>query len=114
MQHDDSIYLGHMLDTARKAVARLGGKTRADFDADEDLRIVLTHWVQIIGEAASRVSRATQAAHPKIPWRRITGMRHRIVHDYMNTDADILWEVVTRNLPELISLLTPIVPPEEV
>ena len=55
MQHDDSIYLGHMLDTARKAVGRLGAKTRADFDADEDLRVVVTHWVQIIGEAASRV-----------------------------------------------------------
>jgi len=112
MQRDDSVYLGHMLDMARKAVAKLGNRTRAGFDADEDLRIVLAHCVQIIGEAASRVSPATQAAHPQIPWRRIVGMRHRIVHDYMNIDADILWEVVRRNLPELIRLLTPIVPPD--
>ena len=81
MKHDDSVYLGHMLDTAIKAVAKLGDQSRADFDNDEDLRIVLTHRVQVIGEAASRVSRATQDAHPEIPWRAITGMRHRIVHD---------------------------------
>ena len=112
MQRDESVFLGHMLDTARKAVDKLGAKTRADLDADEDLRIVLTHWVQIIGEAASRVSAATQAAHPEIPWRRIVGMRHRIVHEYMNIDVEILWAVVSRNLPELIRLLSPIVPSE--
>ena len=107
MQHDDGVYLGHMLDAARKAAEKVAGRSRSDYDADEDLRMVLAHLVQIIGEAAGRVSDAT----PKIPWRRIVGMRHRIVHDYMNIDADILWEVVTRSLPELISLLEPLVPP---
>jgi uncharacterized protein with HEPN domain len=52
MTRDDLVYVGHMLDTARKAVRRVVGKTRADFDADEDLRIVLTHLIQTIGEAA--------------------------------------------------------------
>ena len=74
---------------------------------------MLVHWVQVIGEAASRVSHKTLASHPGIPWRRIVGMRHRIVHDYMNIDEDILWEVVTRSLPELIEILTPLVPPED-
>ena len=113
MQHDDTAYLGHMLEMARKAVQKLSGKTRADYDADEDLRIVLTHWVQIIGEAASRVSSPIRDANPHIPWRRIVGIRHRIVHDYMNIDADLLWEVVTVSLPELIEMLEPIVPAEE-
>jgi uncharacterized protein with HEPN domain len=112
MQHDDSVYLAHMLETACKAVTRLGGKTRADFDTDEDLRIVLLHLVQTVGEAATRVSQELQTAHPEIPWRRIVGMRHRIVHDYMNIDEDILWEVVVRSLPELIGLLGPLIPPD--
>ena len=112
MQRDDTVYLGHMLDTARKAVEKLHGRTRAQFDADEDLRIVLTHRVRIIGQAAARVSQPTRDAHPEVPWKRIVGIRHRIVHDYMNIDADILWEVVTRSLPELIRLLGPIVPPD--
>jgi uncharacterized protein with HEPN domain len=110
MQHDDTVYLLHMLDAARKAVQRIAGRSRADLDEDEDLRIVLAHSVQVIGKAAGRVSQAKQRANPRIPWSRITGMRHRIVHDYMNIDVDVLWEVVTRSLPELIALLEPLLP----
>jgi len=113
MPHDDAIYLRHMLDMAQKATGRLAGRTRAEFDSDEDLQIVLAHRIQIIGEAASRVSTSAKEGHPEVPWRRIVGMRHRIVHDYMNIDADILWEVVTRSLPELIALLLPLLPPED-
>ncbi len=113
MAHDDTAYLGHIVDTARRAVQRVHGLTRDDFDREDDLRIVLTHWIQIIGEAASRVSALPREMHPEIPWRRIVAMRHRIVHDYMNIDEDILWEVATRSLPELITLIAPLVPSEE-
>ncbi|MCK4657916.1 MAG: DUF86 domain-containing protein [Phycisphaerae bacterium] len=113
MQRDDTVYLRHILETAEKAVDQVSDKTRATFDADEIFRVALTHWVQIIGEAASRLTDETRTAHPEIPWHRVIGMRHRIVHDYMNIDADILWEVVTHSLPELIARLIPIVPPEE-
>jgi uncharacterized protein with HEPN domain len=109
MPHDDSAYLGHMLDTARKAVSKVTGKTRADFDADEDLRIVLAHLVQVIGEASTRVSENSKSAHPQIPWRRISGMRHRIVHDYMDINEDVLWQVATVSVPELVGLLEKIV-----
>lgn len=109
MPHDDSVYLGHMLDTARKAVSKVSGKSLADFDADEDLRIVLAHLVQVIGEASTRVSEDSRLAHPQIPWRRISGMRHRIVHDYMDINDDVLWQVATVSLPELVGLLENIV-----
>ena len=110
MSHDDLVYLGHMLDTARKAMGKIAAQSREAYDVDEDLRIVLAHLVQVIGEAAGHVSEETRQANPQIPWRRITGMRHRIVHDYMNIDADILWVVVTQSLPELITLLEQLVP----
>jgi uncharacterized protein with HEPN domain len=54
-------------------------------------------------EAARRVSSDVREAHPEIPWADIVGMRSKIVHDYMNVDEDILWEVVTRDLPALVS-----------
>ena len=111
MRKDDGVYLGHMLDMARKAAARAAGKTREEYDADEDLRLVIAHLVQTIGEAAARVSQPTRDRHPDIPWKQITGVRHRIVHDYMDVDYDILWEVVTRDLPPLISALEKIAPP---
>jgi uncharacterized protein with HEPN domain len=90
MSRDDLVYIGHMLDTARKAIARVEGKSRAKFDTDEDLRIVLTHFIQVIGEAARRVSPETRALHPEIPWSGIIGMRHKLVHDYMEIDEDIV------------------------
>lgn len=72
----------------------------------------LTHLVQVIGEAARKVSAEFQGEHPEIPWQRIIGMRHRIVHDYMHVDEDILWQVVTKDLPELLPLLEAILPNE--
>jgi len=112
MLRDDSVYVGHMLDMARKAAAKAAGKSRAEYDGDEDLRIILAHLVQTIGEAAGRVSPETRARHAGIPWKGIVGIRHRIVHDYMDVDYDILWEVVTKDIPPLIAALEKLAPPD--
>jgi uncharacterized protein with HEPN domain len=113
MQKDDTVHLSHMLDMARKISVRVAGRSKTDYEADEDLRFVIAHLIQTIGEAAARVSIPTQKAHPEIPWKNITGIRHRIVHDYMGVDYDILWEVAMRHIPSLITTLEAIVPPEE-
>ena len=73
-----------------------------DFDADENLRLALTYLIPIIGEAASRVSSSFRVAHPEVPWSEIIGMRQKIVHDYLGVDYDIVWEVVTADLPVLV------------
>jgi len=113
MLKDDLIYVGHMLDIARSAVNKVEHCSRDDFDADENLRLALTHLVQTVGEAARHVSAEFQAHNSSIPWARIVGMRHRVVHDYMHVDYDIVWDVVTRELPPLIGLLDKIVPESE-
>ena len=109
---DDSVYLGHMLDMTRRAITALKSRSRAEYDTDDILRMGLTHLVQVIGEAARKVSPEFQQAHPKIPWRQIVGMRHRIVHDYMRVDEDVLWEVVSADLPTLLPKLERIAPKE--
>ena len=114
MPKNDNVYLGHMLDMARKATSKVEGMSREQYDADEDLRMVIAHLVQSIGEAAGRVSAPTRNLHPEIPWKQITGIRHRIVHDYMDVDYDVLWEVATRHLPQIADQLEKIVPPEDV
>ena len=113
MAHDDLIYAGQMLDMARKAQQLVAGKDRAAYDADEVLRLALTHLVQVIGEAARHVSSEFQAAHTEIPWSVIIGMRHKVVHDYLAVDEDVVWQTVLHDLPDLIQLLEAIVPPEE-
>lgn len=89
MFKDDWIYIGHMLDMSRKAVNAVAGKSRSDYNDDEILRMALAHFIQVIGEAARKVSPEFQAAYPQIPWREIVGTRHRIVHDYLNIDEDL-------------------------
>lgn len=102
MEHDDTTYVGHMLDMTRRAVKAIETKSRANYNEDDILRMGLTHLVQVIGEAARKVSPNFQSEHAEIARRRIIGLRHRIVHDYMRVDEDILWQVVTKDLPELL------------
>jgi uncharacterized protein with HEPN domain len=58
--------------------------------------------VQVIGEAGRRVSSEFSAQHAEIPWQEIVGMRHKVVHDYLGVDEDIVWQVVTEDLPPLV------------
>ncbi len=111
MPKDDWVYVGHMLDMGLQARAILSGKDRADYDQEIVLRLALTHLVQVIGEAAQQVSKEFQDLHSQVPWREIIGMRHRIVHDYLNVDEDVVWEVVQNDLPLLIYALEKIIPP---
>ena len=64
----------------------------------------------MIGEAARKVSLEGQLAPPEIPWREIISMRNRIVHDYLGVDEDVVWEVVTFDLPSLVAVLERVVP----
>lgn len=104
MQHDDRVYLRHMAEVAAKAGA-MAGADRARFDGDEVLQLALIHLIQMLGEAAGRVSDATRTRYPSIPWREIIGMRHRVVHDYMAVELDIVWQVVSADLPLLVPRL---------
>ena len=105
MSPRDLVYVGHMLDMARKAVGKVIGLTHDAYDADENLRLALTHLVQVIGEAGRNVSSDFCNEHPEIPWQDIVGMRNKVVHDYLGVDEDIVWQVVTEDLPTLIASL---------
>ncbi|MEX2288103.1 MAG: HepT-like ribonuclease domain-containing protein [Planctomycetaceae bacterium] len=110
MNERDEGYLQDMLEATEKILLRTRGLRKNQYDADEDKQIVFTHLVQIIGEAASRVSQTTREAYQQIPWAQIIGTRHRVVHDYINVDTEILWEIVTVQIPELRTELLQIIP----
>jgi uncharacterized protein with HEPN domain len=99
-----------MYDTARRILTKMRGISRAGFDADENLRLAITHLLQTIGEAARRVSPQLKAEHLEIPWPKITGMRNRIVHDYTRVDFNEVWRVATEDIAELASALARFVP----
>ncbi|MCY7278856.1 MAG: DUF86 domain-containing protein [Phormidesmis sp. CAN_BIN44] len=69
------------------------------------MRLSLTHLLQVIGEAARRVSPDFRAAYPQIDWKAIVGMRSKVVHDYLNVDEDVVWDTVMNELPSLVNEL---------
>jgi uncharacterized protein with HEPN domain len=95
----------HMLDHAREAAGMIGGRTRRDLDTDRMLQLAVTHLIEVIGEAASRVTQAGREQHTEIPWNEVIGTRHRIVHGYDSVNHDIVWRILTEELPGLIGAL---------
>lgn len=108
-QHDDTVPLRHMLDHAREAEEMSRGCSLEDLHARRQLNLALVRLVEIIGEAANRVSESTQTAHPDIPWRQIIAMRNRVIHGYDSVDLKVLWDVTHFDLPPLIHSLADLI-----
>lgn len=94
-----------MRDFARKAIELTSGKSRADLENDEVLRLAVTHLLELVGEAAAKVPPETQARYPEIPWSKVVSTRNRLIHGYEDVDPNILWDTLTTNLPELLAQL---------
>jgi len=105
MLETDRFRLEHMYDAARFAYGYAQKRGRRDFDEDLTLTLAVVKLIEIIGEAASKVSADGRAALPEIRWDDIIGMRHRLIHAYYDINRDIVWETATRNLPPLIGQL---------
>jgi uncharacterized protein with HEPN domain len=102
-----------MLDHAQEAVVLSQGKSRADLDRDRLLELALVRLLEIVGEAASRVSEEDSARYPEIPWPQIVGLRNRLIHGYDAVDLDILWQIIEHDLPPLITALETILEQED-
>ncbi len=109
----DDAYLLDMLLAARKVQQFTQGMTWDQFRGDELLQNGVMRLIQIVGEAARKVSPEFKQAHPEIPWQGIIGMRNRLVHDYFRIESSRVWEVIEKDLPALIPLIEPLIPPDE-
>lgn len=91
-----------MLDHAQEAITLVKGKQRSELDSQRVLNLALVRLMEIIGEAASRVSREDQNRFSGIPWPEIISLRNRLIHGYDMVDMDVLWQIVTKDLPDLV------------
>lgn len=109
----DAKYLLDMLNAARDVQSFVDNITEAQFQQSRIHQYATVHGLQIIGEAARLVSQPYRDLHPHVPWVQITGMRHRIVHDYGNINLPTVWETAARDVPNLIAALEGMLPADE-
>lgn len=108
MQQSDRIRLQHMLDSIQEALSFISGKSRADLDSNRMLVLSLIKDIEMVGEAANKMSAEVKVNHPEIPWVDIVGMRHHLIHEYFDVDLAIVWSTVTKDLPPLQAAITKI------
>ena len=102
--------IGYMLVASNWALSMAEGHTRGDFEQDLQLYLALIKAVEIVGEAATRISDATRDREDPIPWAQIIGMRNHLVHGYDTIRRDRVWLTVQEDLPPLIVQLRQLLP----
>ena len=111
MSRDDT-YLVDILESAKIALDYVFDKTWDEFYENMQVQDAVVRRIEIIGEAAQRISQGTRDKHPQIPWREMTSMRNLVIHEYDVVDINQVWDTVQNKLPSLIEELSKIVPPE--
>ena len=109
MRPEDKVRLQHILDEANAACIYAQDMSFDEFHKDGKTARAIIRSVEIIGEAASKISDDLRKEHPEVPWQKIVGMRNRLIHVYFDIDYNTLWQTVKENLPPLIKTIKDIV-----
>ena len=108
----DDAYLYDILESARTAIEYMRGKDWDSFSEDILLQDAVVRRLEIIGEAAGRVSAETQEEYSHLPWLAMKGTRNKVIHEYDSIRLDIIWDIVYKDLPDLVKELEKIISPE--
>jgi uncharacterized protein with HEPN domain len=109
MPPEDRIRILHMIEAAESALNFVGGRRRADLNADRMLLFARVRAIEVVGEAASKISETTRGATADIPWSLVASMRNRLIHAYFDVDNDVVWKTATEELPALLPRLRALV-----
>ncbi len=112
MRRDDA-YLLDILLAARQALKFMEGVSREEFDDNELIQNAVMRPLEIIGEAAGKLSSSFRKSHPEIAWQEMVGMRNRLIHEYFRIDFGAVWDTIHKDLPILINQIEPLVPKED-
>lgn len=104
MQRDRE-YLLDILEAAKLAIEYIGEKTREEFFSDSQCQDAVIRRLEIIGEAARRISEETRTAYPDLLWSDMVSMRNVMIHEYDDVDLVIVWETIKNDLPQIVDSL---------
>ncbi len=108
-QREPKLLVLDMAEALDRALSYVEGMSYEDFLADQKTKDAVVRNIQVIGEAANRIPEATRMMAPEIEWVRIAKSRHVLVHDYFETDDEIIWRILEVHLPELQSQLADLI-----
>ena len=103
MRADDRVRVLHMIEACESVQRFIQGRRRLDFESDQMLLFAVVRAIEVLGEAAGKVSEDTRSACPEIPWPEITNMRNRLIHGYFDIDIDIVWNTASIEIPALLA-----------
>lgn len=113
MEQNDRKNLGNMLEVSKEAMDLVRNRTREDLDRDKQLTLSLLKYLEMIGSAASRVSRECRNGCKPIPWDQVMEMTQQVVHTYWDIDRDWIWEKIEKDIPALSKALEILLSTEE-
>jgi uncharacterized protein with HEPN domain len=108
MIKDDLAYIDHIIDCIRKIKMFSSGLTFNEFKTNELVQDAIIRNIEIIGEASKKVSSDTKKTYYEIPWKEISGMRDKLIHDYLGVDVKVVWKTIKEDIPILEKLITEI------
>lgn len=106
----DLVSLLDALIFAQRILEFTSGMDRVAFENDLKTQSAVLYQISVLGEAMRRISPEFREVHPEIPYVQIIGMRNKLVHDYDGINIEVVWQVIQKDIPELISLLVRIAP----
>ena len=105
MKREYRDYLQDMLDSAERALNFVQGMEYDEFFEDDKSNYAVMRALEVIGEAAAKIPEDLRQANPEIPWREITAMRNKLMHEYFGANLEVVWKTVQEDLPIIIPVL---------